>query len=713
MSDLASPNTPSEALFNPAWVEDRTYLDPMDGSLDFNFDLTLPSNVDLFGNTNERAQADVQNPSQSISEWSDPSPGACNSPQAEQALEAVARSTNETPGLTSAGPQGLVPELPVSPESTTSQPQTVPDSPQGYWSSLLGGNKSTEDTMATLGNAQSPAGLTADLSGDIDLGLENFAGGPDPYPWGPLQENYRGPNLASETAMASSFIDPVQLASTGVQRYAGHTALNPAVQTPATHLNLALPGRAAWATPQVHCGNPINPGMTAVPWTRQAKASTSSGPVYPIRARAATFAPPGTAESGAASLDLSLIDPDIMKELSGTHGPMVFGGTTAPQSVSASTPAGSRTMPHLTAPMAPPVIPARPIREGLPTRVQTERHSRSLEVQYPAQWTVPPPPACHPGAAAWDNIEPRKQMVLVHHRGGGTDVRPSDVYRPLKATPKAWGPPMFKDLFTYTEHGEWDPSRKFSKKDLSYYIINTREQAKRPLTIWIQHLPSQRNYRYPNAMSSKCRWDECPDPNHTILKGFYRVAFDEWSDVSGKVTDPFHNAGYMHLFCFEKMFDLFELIKYGYVRLEERNFPYENQNPMSVAEGHPKLTKTFQGWYYDQVTAYEKFKQEKARGGPEFRQIPKEQRLWSVLTDRYISLESDARMKMRATRNGNSIEKHRGDLELFVLTGNARRQRGRPRRRDGRGRKWRMMSRNSKSMMLGSSEPVLVRCRRR
>lgn len=706
MSDPTHPTTPSEALSNNgAWREDTTYPNPMDGPLDFDFDFdaSLDPSVDLFGDTtieggrsdvqitdqnispvteplssgdglfgetNGGAQAGVQSPAQSITEWAGPSPGAYNSSHAEQAQEIVAGGTTEPSGLISMGPQETVPAFPVPPASTTSQPQLVPDSAQGYWDSLLNGIANTAGTMAP-GNAQALGGLAADRSGDAKIDLQNFVEGLDPYPWAPLQENYRGLDLTSETAMGSSFTDSANFASSGIQQSAGYTALNPMLPAPATHPNLDHAGAAMWGTPQVNYGNPANPDMTTASWAPQTAVSAPPGSLYPIRAPSPSFAPLGAAVSKASGLDPSLIDPrlmdpDTVKEFNDTLGAMALGGTAAPQPAFAPTPARSGTMPRLTAPMAPPAVRTRPIPERISARAQTDRHWRSIpEVQSPAQGTVPPSPASHADAAAWDDIEPRKRTVLVHQRGA-MEVRPSEIYRPLKAIPRAWGPSMFKKLFTYTEHGEWNPTLRLAHKDLMFYIVNARAHAKRPLKIWIQHCPSQRNYRYPNPHSSKCRWDECPANNNTILKGFYRVAFDEWSNVSGNVTDPFHNAGYMHLHCFEKMFDLFELIKYGYAELENRDFPHEDQNPMSVVEGHPQLTKTFRDWCYDHAAAYETFQQEKARGGPQSRKIPKKQRLWFALTDRYVKLESEARMKMRAIRNGNSLDKHLGDLDSFV-----------------------------------------------
>ena len=265
--------------------------------------------------------------------------------------------------------------------------------------------------------------------------------------------------------------------------------------------------------------------------------------------------------------------------------------------------------------------------------------------------------------------EPRQAATMLEHRRNKTERKSSasTIYSRLGATPATWGPSLIPNLFTYTEYGEWHLPLRLSKMDTLWYITNIKKHTGRALKIWIQRLPAQRNYRYPHKDSGKCRWDECPAPNGTISKGFYRVAFDERSNTSGTTTDPFHNAGYMHLHCFEKMFDIFELIQCGVAALDDRVFPHEDRNPMSVSTETPQLAKVYRNWYYAQEAAYSKFQKTKATNGiTGGRNLPKEQKLWNVLTRKFVENESPARMKMRDSRGGNSIDKHLGDLDLFV-----------------------------------------------
>ncbi|RKU42260.1 hypothetical protein DL546_004655 [Coniochaeta pulveracea] len=114
--------------------------------------------------------------------------------------------------------------------------------------------------------------------------------------------------------------------------------------------------------------------------------------------------------------------------------------------------------------------------------------------------------------------------------------------------------------------------------------------------------------RYPQPV--KCRWDDCPVKHRTITQGQYRVCFDEHADTSGRTTDPFHNTGYMHLYCFERCAPLISLIKNpppGMVRVkpDDRRFPNlrENGNPMqlggSSAAHSQQFIETYNTWVED------------------------------------------------------------------------------------------------------------------
>ncbi|TPX13824.1 uncharacterized protein E0L32_005768 [Thyridium curvatum] len=182
---------------------------------------------------------------------------------------------------------------------------------------------------------------------------------------------------------------------------------------------------------------------------------------------------------------------------------------------------------------------------------------------------------------------------------------PQDFYHP---TPRreAWGPPDHRQrpMFRYTEFGELEGDIRFNKDSLGHYMQGCK-QKNIPLRIWIQHPPSQSNWRYPlNAESSKCRSHECPVNNRSVLKGMIRVAFDERPADSGVIHDPFHCAGYMHLFCLEKIVNIYKLMCTGVMNMmpDTRVLHCEDINPMALNRDDDGLVYEFRKWQEDQAT---------------------------------------------------------------------------------------------------------------
>ena len=122
---------------------------------------------------------------------------------------------------------------------------------------------------------------------------------------------------------------------------------------------------------------------------------------------------------------------------------------------------------------------------------------------------------------------------------------PLQHYDPLPAPPRPWG------CFNYTPYGELEENKVYTIPEI-YEFLYDRPQE-RPLTLWIQKIPSDSARRYPTQFSNHCRFQDCPGHKNTINIGQYRVAFDE--HVNTRRHDPFHNAGYVHLWCLEKFFD--------------------------------------------------------------------------------------------------------------------------------------------------------------
>ncbi|KAK4210275.1 hypothetical protein QBC37DRAFT_292779, partial [Rhypophila decipiens] len=261
------------------------------------------------------------------------------------------------------------------------------------------------------------------------------------------------------------------------------------------------------------------------------------------------------------------------------------------------------------------------------------------------------------------------------------DNRPQDVYKQRPPRSK-WGPFRYQDLGV-----ELYPLLYFTSDQIVDFITSREANKKRKLTIWIQNAPAQVNNRYHmGTNSSKCRWAHCPGPKNTILKGFWRVAFDEDSNSTGNIYDPFLNAGYMHLFCFEELFNLGFMVhasRYlGFkVEADVRDFPYESRNPMSIKRDHEALLEVYKKFVAEQRTKYPVLEDEGElqRLGRQWIKgtafspvatttttVPAGERLWRQLTDAHLANEVATRHATRENRGGANIGQHRGDLRMYM-----------------------------------------------
>ncbi|GKT47839.1 uncharacterized protein ColSpa_08020 [Colletotrichum spaethianum] len=251
------------------------------------------------------------------------------------------------------------------------------------------------------------------------------------------------------------------------------------------------------------------------------------------------------------------------------------------------------------------------------------------------------------------------------------DVDASDWYDALPEAPAAWGGCDPKNpMFHYNREGELLPNLRFSREQILYYLEGRKEQGL-PLTLWIQNVPHGCKTRVGDDRLRACRWSECPAYKGTILKGFWRVCFDERPATSGKQHDPYHNAGYMHLWCLDRCFDLFEIAHAFDLRPDTRYFEKEERNPMAMTRDHDELVMEFEKWRTSQKAAYGEWQRlceiNKMLGLPiENRLVDKEAKLWNVLTTGHLALETPVRSSMRKKRNGISIDKHKGDLGWYV-----------------------------------------------
>ncbi|KAI0840405.1 hypothetical protein F5Y06DRAFT_308714 [Hypoxylon sp. FL0890] len=339
----------------------------------------------------------------------------------------------------------------------------------------------------------------------------------------------------------------------------------------------------------------------------------------------------------------------------------------------------------------PPVPPVLPVSEDIQEPSQQRRVSNQISFDsskptkgIPARRSKIPspiviyhePPLKRP--AKGPNGEPLKNDRIPRVTRKNQDKpNPREWYGPLLPQPDNWGPndKNGRPLFKYTEYGELERGRTYSTKEIRWYMYGPKkheeqfEFPKRPkgipeikgkvrqgLTIWIGWVAPQSNERYPyGAQSQRCRFADCPDPNHTIRSGFPRVIFDERNNVDGDAVDVFHNAGYAHLFCFEKHFDLIQAMIYLDVRLDHRNFKRE-ENLGKLSRHYPEIQTEVENWWRAEFPLYERYHRERDRSY--------EHSLSYRLICHALDHASEGRIKMREQRGGADMSKHKGDLNL-------------------------------------------------
>jgi hypothetical protein len=262
----------------------------------------------------------------------------------------------------------------------------------------------------------------------------------------------------------------------------------------------------------------------------------------------------------------------------------------------------------------------------------------------------------------------------IRHRRDGTNRRSSNAasqfYEAPLFKPVDWSPPepfsaraRPTQVFRYNEHGELLGNLLFSNDQLAAFLVGPRADGKAPsrrekLTVWIQQTPPYAAHRY-SPDCGVCRWDKCPVKRNTISKGQFRVALDERASLSGKTTDPFRVAGYMHLFCFEDVFNihcLFFDTDRMRVKPDQRHFGYEERNPMAIG---PELVRTLEVW---QRSEGRRLNQERMRGVRD-PGTPSERKLWRALTRAMLS--APGYMDNIGKRNEIHLGTYEGDLRKY------------------------------------------------
>ncbi|KAI0602852.1 hypothetical protein F4775DRAFT_2419 [Biscogniauxia sp. FL1348] len=273
----------------------------------------------------------------------------------------------------------------------------------------------------------------------------------------------------------------------------------------------------------------------------------------------------------------------------------------------------------------------------------------------------------------------RSDKIPRHTRQKKERPEPRNWYGPSHETPPSWGPPDGKGepVFRYTEFGELEPGRFYTLTEMRQYLLGPKQlesfslpalhegvpkvkgKKRQGLTLWIGLPGSECNWRYPRmGNSTKCRFNECLHDNHTIRQGEFWVIFDEHMNETGDVTNPFHNAGYVHLDCLERFFDLVELWQQIDVRIDDRDFKYEEHGYFKLGRKHARIVDEVAKWWKEEYQKWCDYR----KGGPK-RCRDFELSLVSRLVEFDLEHESKARKQTRVRRQGNDFSRHRGDVK--------------------------------------------------
>ncbi|KAI2785428.1 hypothetical protein F4815DRAFT_490541 [Daldinia loculata] len=256
---------------------------------------------------------------------------------------------------------------------------------------------------------------------------------------------------------------------------------------------------------------------------------------------------------------------------------------------------------------------------------------------------------------------------------------PREWYGSPPSPPESWGPKdkNGRPLFKYTECGELERGKTYSEHELRRYLYGPKnddlfsqpsrlhgvpeveDRIRQGLTLWIGWVAPQSNDRYPyGTQSQKCRFAGCEDTQNTIRTGFPRIIFDERMNDDGEVIDPYHNAGYMHLYCFEQHFDLVDAMIHLDVRPDERNFKHED-NIFKLTRHFSDMRTVVDLWWYDE---YPKFVEARSRGKRRDHRNYKNSLSYRLILHA-LDNSTDARLKLREERGGANMAKHKGDIK--------------------------------------------------
>ncbi|KAI0544121.1 hypothetical protein F4679DRAFT_589797 [Xylaria curta] len=350
--------------------------------------------------------------------------------------------------------------------------------------------------------------------------------------------------------------------------------------------------------------------------------------------------------------------------------------------------------------MAPPPRPSRlsrptpigPLPEGeykpvdprtdsfVPLRLRSTLNSKELPSAGTKTTSPPPkrPAKNHNGELLLNDRIPRK----THGNRGPSIVEPEKYYGPSPPKPRDWGPRngRGKHLFTYTEKGELAAGLYLTAKEMRQYLLGPSPQdpadfegpfrlpgvklrtkkMRQGLTLWVGWPAPMSNARYPRGgESTKCRFKNCEYKGRTISMGDPWVIFDERQNMDGEAIDPFHNAGYVHLFCLESNFDIIDLWQCLDIRPDYRSFKRESHPYFCLSYRLTGIDVIVKEWWH---TAFRNWEIARAKGVKRLR--THESSLAQSLISYKLEKEPLAQARNRLKRGGADIAKHRGDPEV-------------------------------------------------
>lgn len=253
-------------------------------------------------------------------------------------------------------------------------------------------------------------------------------------------------------------------------------------------------------------------------------------------------------------------------------------------------------------------------------------------------------------------------------------INPAEWYETIPEKPKSWGSinrETGQKTFRYSSEGELTPGVTYTVPQILEYLgehpLHSRfgpqgdiDTHRSTLKLWVQKAPADSAHRYPTPVSSKCRFEDCPKDNNTITKGESRVCFDEINpDNYSFNPNPFHNAGYVHLYCLEHFLDFPDICKKLNVLPDSRQLA-EGKNPMAINKDESSQAKIVKE-FVKKSKPWSEFDASKIRPANYY-----EHTLAYKIASEHLKSQSSGVQNIRRKRDGNSLDVHKGNLHTYA-----------------------------------------------